>query len=372
MMPWDAIVIGGGLAGGMAAAELSRQGKKVLLLEKEKGAHHKVCGEFISQEAQETLASLDINLIAEGAQQIHSVRLIHGDKHVSCVLPFQGMSLSRQALDELVLSKAQALGAEIMRGISAIGMSNGVSQWHVKCSDGNMYTAKTIFLATGKHDLRGWARGDGVQNGYIGFKMHFRLTSDQQEKLAGSTELILFNGGYAGLEPVENGVANLCLVVTKRRFASCGKSWDELLQAITQKTPLLAERLSGATPCWDRPLAIFGIPYGFLHRIAKDEPPGLFRIGDQMAVIPSFSGDGMAIALYTAVLAAECCKSGKAENYYDRARKLLSPQINYAAWISRILAVPSFQNLAVTICCGRPGLISAVAHRTRIRGSLKT
>lgn len=53
---------------------------------------------------------------------------------------------------------------------------------------------------------------------------------------------------------------------------------------------------------WDKPLAVFGIPYGFVHK-DSNTTPGLYRLGDQIAVIPSFSGDGMAIALHTATFA---------------------------------------------------------------------
>ena len=48
----EAIVVGGGLAGSAFAIELARQGRAVIVLEKTTGAHHKVCGEFLSAEAQ--------------------------------------------------------------------------------------------------------------------------------------------------------------------------------------------------------------------------------------------------------------------------------------------------------------------------------
>ncbi len=45
------LVIGGGLAGSMAAMRLAAANREVLLLEKEREPHHKVCGEFLSAEA---------------------------------------------------------------------------------------------------------------------------------------------------------------------------------------------------------------------------------------------------------------------------------------------------------------------------------
>jgi hypothetical protein len=80
-----------------------------------------------------------------------------------------------------------------------------------------------------------------MQSDLIGFKLHFKLTSRQRTALADHVEIALFNGGYAGLEPVEDGKANLCLVVTKRHFAQCGKNWDGLLCNILQVAAPLAD-----------------------------------------------------------------------------------------------------------------------------------
>jgi flavin-dependent dehydrogenase len=42
------------------------------------------------------------------------------------------------------------------------------------------------------------------------------------------------------------------------------------------------------------------VPYGW---IARDTRPGLFRLGDQAAVIPSLAGEGIAIALASGAMA---------------------------------------------------------------------
>jgi flavin-dependent dehydrogenase len=46
-------IIGGGPAGSAAAILLARQGYDVVLLEKDRFPRHKLCGEFLSLEAQD-------------------------------------------------------------------------------------------------------------------------------------------------------------------------------------------------------------------------------------------------------------------------------------------------------------------------------
>src|SRR3546814_1820841 len=84
--------------------------------------------------------------------------------------------------------------------------------------------------------------------------------------------------------------------------------------------PLLRERLEGAEPLLTRPLAVARIPYGFLHTPGSADG-GVYRLGDQAAVIPSFSGDGMAIALHSGIAAADSFLAGSAAaDYHMRLR----------------------------------------------------
>ena len=365
MNPWDAIVVGGGLAGGAAAILLRRSGKRVLLLEKESKAHHKVCGEFISYEAAHYLTALGVNLDVLGAKSIDNFRLIRDKKIVCAKLPFQAYSLSRFALDEALLDLAKAEGVEIIRGVTVTGMHEDVSGWRVTWASDEAKTS-ALFLATGKHDVRGWSRPQGLQNDLIGFKMHYQLQPDQMAALSRHVEIILFKDGYAGIEPVENGRANLCLVVKKSCFNRCNKKWDDVIKDILSQTPHLASRLNGAVASWPRPLAIYGIPYGFVFKAESNDPPGLYRLGDQIGVIPSFCGDGMAIALHTAALAVSNYLKGSSYTYHVNAAKELAPQIRRATWLMT-LASPAFaQNLILHIVHFIPCLLPFLAKKTRL------
>ena len=77
------IVVGGGVAGAAFALELARNGQRVVLLERTRNPHHKVCGEFLSEEAQLVLSSFGLDLEALGATSINRFRLVKGERHAT-------------------------------------------------------------------------------------------------------------------------------------------------------------------------------------------------------------------------------------------------------------------------------------------------
>ena len=87
------VIVGGGLAGASAALRLAAAGRKVLLLEKSRGLHNKVCGEFLSTEALYYLHSQGIDPEALGAKPLQQLRLASGNSLTEARLPFSALSL---------------------------------------------------------------------------------------------------------------------------------------------------------------------------------------------------------------------------------------------------------------------------------------
>jgi flavin-dependent dehydrogenase len=354
-----ALVIGGGPAGGVLAAHLARYGRRVILAERSPGPHDKVCGEFLSEEAARSLSELGIDLTALGAAQISAVRLHERSKSVAVELPFRACSLSRRLLDEAVLAAALSSGAELRRGVHIKSLERSGSMWLARTAGGDALLAESAFLATGKHDLRGWRRPTSC-NDLIGFKLHLRLADDQVAKLKSHVELFLFPGGYAGLTLVESNMANLCLVVTRRMFARFG-GWDLLFDSLCD-IPALGERLARSRPLISRPLAISAIPYGHVQSGSE----GIWRLGDQAAVIPSFCGEGIAIALQSALLAAQHYIAGRsAEDFQRSFARRIRAQVKLTTLLSPILTHPRAQAFAVRLATLAPKLVSQIALKSR-------
>ena len=356
--------MGGGVAGCAASIALARKGRSVTLIEREATPRHKVCGEFLSGEALEDLDALGIDVTSLGAVPIDYVRLAAARRAAEAPLPFPAASLTRKALDTALIAEAIAAGVCVERGYSVRSLDRTTANfWRATLDNGATYEAPTVFLATGKHDLRGHSRPKDPQQ-WVAFKTYFRLAPAQAVELADASELMLYPGGYGGIQPVEGGIANLCWVVQKRYLPHTGGRWEGLLARMQQDCPHLGMRLAGAEPLLARPIAITHIPYGYIRRTTED---GLYCVGDQAAVIPSFTGDGISIALHTArcgvaaYLAAE-----PAPLFQARLRAALLPQMRLAEF-----AADGLNNAlarAVLPFCLRvwPGVMRVTAKLTRV------
>jgi flavin-dependent dehydrogenase len=356
----EALVIGGGPAGSALALHLARAGRQVTLVERSSGPHHKVCGEFLSGEAVAELEALGLSPDSLGAADIRTVSLACGRTVAEAALPFRASSLSRLRLDEALLELAAAHGVEVKRGRRATRLVGDGPGWRAE-GPGWTETAEVAALCVGKHDLRDWKRPSGGQDDLVGFKQHWRLGPQQTRALEGRVELFLFPGGYAGLEPVEGGVANLCAVI---RQGDLSGGWAGALSRMQRTNPRLSERLEGGAPCWPRPLAVAALPYGHVARTSA----GIWRLGDQAAVIPPFAGDGLAIALHSARLAAGMMLAGAdADAFQHRLARDLGAQVRWATRLSRLLARPGLQPLIAWAASRSPALLVRTARATRIR-----
>ena len=196
----EVLILGGGVAGCAASIALARKGHRVTLIEREPTPRHKVCGEFLSGEALEDLHALGIDVASLGAVPIDHVRLAAARRAAEAPLPFPAASLTRKALDTALIAEALAVGVNVECGRSVQALQRSTNDvWQATLDDGTTREAATVFLATGKHDLRGHSRPADPQR-WVAFKMYFRLSPGQTAELSRASELMLYPGGYGGIQ----------------------------------------------------------------------------------------------------------------------------------------------------------------------------
>lgn len=273
-MPGRIVIRGGSLAGASAAITARALGAAVAIVEKSTFPRHKVCGEFLSPEALPILTRLGIAI--EEAAPIRRVLLRFRRREKSFALPQPAFGISRYLLDDRLLARAIALGAELTS------------------SD-----EKPRIVAHGRRDIA--PKGERQ----FGFKAHFTGPSND------AVELYFLEGGYVGVNPVEGGITNVCGILPEGAIR-------DLDDSIAQFAPL-AERLRGLTQ--QMPWLRVG-PLVYRQRFDADE--AAFLAGDALSFVDPFTGSGMLAALKSGELAGRAAAENWAVARYRAAcRKAL-------------------------------------------------
>lgn len=370
---YDVIVIGAGPAGSSAAAALADRGHRVLLVERERFPRHKVCGEFLSPEAQGTLAALGLY---PALAQLEPVHLRHVEVYAAQgqalrrPLPGTAWGISRYALDAALAQAAVDRGVTLCTGTTAIRTTvipNTTTQkiepqtlqrvCYVVAlrSEGRQHSvcARMVLAAAGRQSRAALypgpppneqrqqqqarharlTRSVGVKRHYSGLSMPCQVA------------LFLFEGGYAGINPVEGGRANLCLLVEEETFRAVGGTVEGMIAAAAAANEALGEQLAGAHPLEETTCTVAAV---------NTESPacpwqGLPRLGDAAVMLPPFCGDGMAMALRgaqlcvdgaDAYLRGDCTLDEWAAHYTAAWRAEFAPRVRLARRLQRLLMMP--------------------------------
>lgn len=354
-----ALIVGGGPAGSAAAIALVRAGLQPELIERSEGPHDVVCGGFLGWDALAALGRLGVDVAALRARPVRSLRLVSASRSVEVALPRPAAGLSRRTLDEALLATAAAAGAVVARGKAV----RAAERTRIRLDDGEEIETPRLVVATGKHELRGLARPVDLSDRPVGLRTPLQASRRLAEDIADTIELHLFDGGYAGLLLQEDGTANLCLSVSRGRLRSAG-GIEPLIQELASELPALEARLcEGEVLGWS---AVAGVPYGWR---ARDTEEGIFRIGDQGAVIASLAGDGIAMALESGLALGRAIRRGESAPMFQRGwhRRAARP-LAVAELLRHAAERPAPRTALMGVLGFFPALAPLAARLTRIGG----
>ncbi|MEO8374556.1 MAG: FAD-dependent monooxygenase [Sphingomonas bacterium] len=360
-----ALIVGGGPAGASAAILLARAGLPHLLVERSHETGDALCGGFLSWRTLDSLRSLGVEPERLGQAQVTRVRLFADGHMAETALPRPALAVSRHRLDTVLLAQAAQAGAAIERGVAVKAIQGNVA----RLQDGADLAGDALFLASGKHDVRGLARPAAARgtDPTLGLRVRLGASPALDRLVGGAIELHLFDRGYIGVVLQEDGSANCCMAVHRSRLTEAG-SPDRLLDALARESPRLGERLarrSGSEPID----AVANVPYGWRLRAGE---AGLFRLGDQAGVIPSLAGEGMGIAIASGIRGANAYAAGGIEAaipFQARLARDLARPIGIASLIRAGAERPRLACGATAVARHIPLLIDAVARLTRINHS---
>jgi len=113
---WDAVVVGGGPSGSMAALHLAAAGRLVLLLERHVYPRDKACGDLLIPDSLGALRRAGLYDEVAAIAQPLSEAVISSPSRIAWSIPGEYLCLQRERLDALLAQAAAARGAVVAHG----------------------------------------------------------------------------------------------------------------------------------------------------------------------------------------------------------------------------------------------------------------
>ena len=343
-MEVDVAIVGAGPAGSTLATLLARRGASVALIDRDRFPRDKLCGEFLSYDALPILQRFGIPL--HGAPAITHCRVVGRRRSYEFDFPQAARGVSRRLLDDLLFRNAKAAGAQTLDACTVTSVSKN-----------GLHTDREIRARVVVGGWGRWGRFD-TQLGrafvrdhthrHFGFKRHYRPTENSERQ---TIELYSFRRGYLGVSAIENGETNICGLVHADRLAGHKGRWEAFVDEIRHEEPRLDRMYARYEPAQEGFLS--SEPVIFRARSAVES--GIFMIGDASGVIDPLTGNGMAMAIQSALLIAPFVRlalSGKRQDaevaYRQRHRDFFASRIRWSRRVAYVLSRPALLDAALS------------------------
>ena len=365
----DLLIAGAGPAGSIAALVAARTGARVLLIDRDDFPRDKLCGDTLNPGAVRLLASLGLSggaldrALALGGMRVTGPRASVQARYD--VSP-PALAIRRRELDAWLLEQAIAAGARFESGLRAIRVLTQdvagrsivrglvladrraerelrVPALFTIAADGRRSAlARALALVGADRSPRRWAYGvyaTGVSGVTDLGEMHIR------------------QGWYAGLAPLPDGLVNLCVV--REPNGARLLPMNVIRQALEADSEL-GDRFAHAQ--LESDVRVMG---PLAADVRATGVPGLLLAGDAAGFVDPMTGDGLHLAMRSAVLATEEALATLENGAYDaaadrlarRRRSLFGAKIRFNRFVRRLVASPVAIDAASIGARFFPGLI---------------
>ena len=341
----DLLVIGAGPAGCAAAITAARAGRSVVMLDRAVFPRDKTCGDGLTTGALRQLEQLGVGLGDLGASARVSEVAILGPtgRRIELPLPSDGEHarvIPRMDLDAVLVTSARTAGAVIVEGAALTELKSGTSGVDATVGDGRTLRAPYAVAADGNYSTaRRLLAPDAppVLGEWSAFRQYFSGVDDTRLWVLFERDLL---PGYAWVFPLPDGRANVGFGmlrgpgVTGKVLAT---KWRELLARPSMRSVLgpRAEPI-GTHRAWPIPSHMDPA------RLVVDR---VLFVGDAAGVVDPMTGEGIAQALETGVLAVDAISAGGgapsvATRYRASVMRTLGTDLRFAGLLQRVLAHP--------------------------------
>ncbi len=300
---YDVAIIGGGLGGLTLSIQLAKQGRKVLLMEKESYPYHKVCGEYIAMESFDFLENCGVPLSSLQLPRIERLQLSspNGNSLYHRLNP-GGFGISRYTLDHLLAQIAKENGVHLLEMCRADEVKFEANKFIISSQKGE-FTSDFAFGSYGKKSnldvklKRNFTleKKQGPKN-YIGVKYHVQFPQD-----ADLISLHNFEDGYCGISKVDNERWCLCYLTSAANLKANGNSIAQMEENVLKRNPHLKEIWNHANFLYQAPLTISQVRFEPKTQIENH----LVLLGDAAGLITPLCGNGMSMSMKAASIIAQ-------------------------------------------------------------------
>lgn len=387
----DAIVIGGGPAGCVAATRLAQAGWSVTLVERERFPRRKVCGECLAASNWPLLDALGVGeaLRAQAGAPLREVAVAWRDVALAAPLPAfdgpparrWGRAIARELLDPLLLAHARTAGVDVLQpwSVRALHGRPGDFSCEVVRNGGTQpmrraLRARVLIAAHGSwqpapRDGGRAARPAPRDDDLLAFKSSWRDSA----LAPGRLWVIAFDGGYGGMVAGADGITTVACCVRRGHLRAARRFAGALPAAEAVHAVLLSQCASLRDALRDARLAAPWTSAGPL-RPGVHLPRGdaaVLRIGNAAGEAHPIIGEGMSMALQSAWLLADHLLAQPDRRQLDPAlaaryaadwHTRFAPRIRLAAAAAHIAMRPALCASALPLLRRWPALLTATAR----------
>lgn len=319
---FDVLVIGGGPAGSTVSTLLARQGKRVLLLEKDHHPRFHI-GESLlpcNMPILEELGVLDevraIGVEKLGADFSTADDEAHTTYHFARAFnrtPGYAFEVKRSEFDELLFRNAQKHGVDAREGLRVVELEE------LEAERGQPRATRAVAVdeAGARHTIEARylvdASGrDTFLSKKLGIKRknkdhasaaifgHFEGVTRREGKDAGNISIYWFDHGWMWFIPLRDGVMSVGAVCWPEYLKSREGSLEDFLLSTIRRSPRASERMKGA-----KAVSEIRATGNYSYVSDRMAGPGWIMVGDAFAFIDPVFSSGVFLAMNGARRAAE-------------------------------------------------------------------
>ncbi len=354
VQPLDVVVVGAGPAGAAAALQAQARGLTVRVLDKARFPRDKICGDGLTTAGLRLLEQLgvDVRTVPSYTPVRETVMVGPSGRQVVLPIPADGEHVAvvpRAELDHALVDAVHARGIALTEGVAVVAVEDRGNHVEVALDDGSSVTARFVVAADGHYStVRKLVAPAAPQLGtWHAFRAYYRDVADDRLWVLFERDLL---PGYAWVFPLPDGRANVGFGVLRGASPQSqrGRRLAALARDVFDRPAVRAILGPRATP--EGAPRAWPIPSSYRRELLH--AGRVLFAGDAAGVVDPMTGEGIAQALETGVLAVDAVAdhpSAAATAYEHAVDHALGRDLRFAGALQRVLATRAGCRVALAV-----------------------